>query len=55
MNQNLGLARTSALGGGFNPSRLMRKLARPLMLVAGAIMVAVGIAMMTGKLTAFSH
>lgn len=35
--------------------RLMRKLGRPLMLVAGAIMVAVGIAMMTGKLTAVSY
>ncbi len=35
--------------------RLMRKLGRPLMVVAGAIMVAVGIAIMTGKLTAFSY
>ena len=35
--------------------RLMRKLGRPLMPLAGAIMVAVGIAMMTGKLTAFSY
>ena len=35
--------------------RLMRRLGRPLMVVAGAIMVAVGIAIMTGKLTAFSY
>ena len=35
--------------------RLMRKLGRPLMVVAGVIMVAVGIAMMTDKLAAFSY
>ena len=35
--------------------RLMRKLGRPLMFAAGAVMVAMGIAMMTGKLTEFSY
>jgi len=35
--------------------RLMRKLGRPLMVAAGAVMVAMGIAMMTGKLTEFSY
>ena len=40
------------LAGRWRP---MRKLGRPLMLVAGAIMVAVGIAMMTGKLSVFSY
>ena len=35
--------------------RLMRKLGRPLMVVAGAVMVAVGIAIMTGKLTVLSY
>ena len=35
--------------------RLMRRLGRPLMVVAGVVMVAMGIAMMTGKLTAFSY
>ena len=35
--------------------RLMRKAGRPLMLVAGVMMVAMGIAMMSGKLTAFSY
>ena len=35
--------------------RLMRSAGRPLMLVAGAIMVAMGIAMMTGTLSRFSY
>lgn len=35
--------------------RLMRTLGRPLMVVAGVVMVAMGIAMMTGRLTAFSY
>jgi len=35
--------------------RRIRALGRPLMLVAGAVMVLMGIAMMTGKLTAFSY
>lgn len=35
--------------------RGMRKLGRPLMIAAGAIMVAMGIAMMTGRLSAFSY
>lgn len=35
--------------------RLMRMAGRPLMVAAGVIMVAMGIAMMTGKLTAFSY
>ena len=35
--------------------RRIRKLGRPLMLLAGAVMVLMGIAMMTGKLTAFSY
>ena len=35
--------------------RWMRKAGRPLMLAAGVIMVAMGVAMMTGKLTAFSY
>ncbi len=35
--------------------RMMRRAGRPLMLVAGVVMVAMGIAMMTGKLTAFSY
>lgn len=33
----------------------LRKLGRPLMFAAGLVMVAMGIAMMTGKLTAFSY
>ena len=35
--------------------RSMRRLGRPLMAGAGAIMVLMGIAMMTGKLTTFSY
>jgi cytochrome c-type biogenesis protein len=35
--------------------RLMRRTGWPLMLAAGVVMVAMGIAMMTGKLTAFSY
>lgn len=35
--------------------RRIRQLGRPLMIAAGAIMVAMGVAMMTGKLTAFSY
>jgi cytochrome c-type biogenesis protein len=35
--------------------RLMRRTGRPLMIAAGVIMIAMGIAMMTGKLTAFSY
>ncbi|MFY9315397.1 MAG: cytochrome c biogenesis protein CcdA [Burkholderiales bacterium] len=35
--------------------RRMRRLGRPLTIAAGAIMVAMGIAMMTGTLTAFSY
>ena len=35
--------------------RHMRALARPLMLLAGVVMVLMGVAMMTGKLTAFSY
>lgn len=35
--------------------RGIRKLGRPLMIVAGAIMLAMGIAMMTGRLSAFSY
>ena len=35
--------------------RLMRRLGRPLMVVAGVIMMTVGIAIMTDKLTAFSY
>ena len=35
--------------------RLMRKLGRPLMIVAGVVMIAMGIAMMTGTLTRFSY
>jgi len=33
----------------------LRKIGRPLMAIAGAVMIAVGIAMMTGRLTAFSY
>ena len=35
--------------------RLMRRTGRPLMIAAGVIMVAMGVAMMTGKLTTFSY
>jgi cytochrome c-type biogenesis protein len=35
--------------------RLMRRTGRPLMIAAGVIMVAMGIAMMTGRLTTFSY
>ena len=35
--------------------RLVRRTGRPLMIVAGVIMVVMGIAMMTGKLTTFSY
>lgn len=35
--------------------RIMRRAGRPLMLVAGAVMVAMGIAMATGQLTRFSY
>jgi cytochrome c-type biogenesis protein len=35
--------------------RLMRRTGRPLMIAAGLIMVAMGIAMITGKLSAFSY
>jgi cytochrome c-type biogenesis protein len=35
--------------------RLMRRTGRPLMIAAGVIMVAMGIAIMTGRLTAFSY
>ena len=35
--------------------RVMRRTGRPLMLAAGFVMVAMGIAMMTGRLTAFSY
>ena len=35
--------------------RRIRALGRPLMLLAGAVMVLMGIAMMTGRLTAFSY
>lgn len=35
--------------------RRMRALGRPLMLLAGAVMLLMGIAMMTGKLTVFSY
>ena len=35
--------------------RLMRRTGRPLMAAAGVVMVVIGIAMMTGKLTAFSY
>lgn len=35
--------------------RRMRRLGRPLMLLAGAVMVLMGIAMMTGRLSAFSY
>jgi cytochrome c-type biogenesis protein len=34
---------------------VMRRAGRPLMVLAGLVMVAMGIAMMTGKLTAFSY
>lgn len=33
----------------------MRKAGRPLMIVAGVVMIAMGIAMMTGTLTRFSY
>ncbi|TAK81910.1 MAG: cytochrome c biogenesis protein CcdA [Betaproteobacteria bacterium] len=35
--------------------RSMRKAGRPLMVAAGLVMVAIGVAMMTGRLTAFSY
>lgn len=35
--------------------RVLRKAGRPLMFAAGAVMVAMGVAMMTGKLTSFSY
>ncbi len=35
--------------------RAVRRLGRPLMFVAGAVMIVMGIAMMTGKLTQFSY
>lgn len=35
--------------------RLLRKAGRPLMIVAGLVMVLVGVAMMTGRLSAFSY
>jgi cytochrome c-type biogenesis protein len=35
--------------------RLMRRTGRPLMVFAGVVMIVMGIAMMTGKLTAFSY
>jgi len=35
--------------------RLMRKAGRPLMIVAGAVMITMGVAMTTGSLTRFSY